>query len=104
MTELTNDNFESEVLKSDLPVVVDFFATWCGPCKMLSPVFESVSKDYSGKVRFFKLDTDKATETSIKYGVMSIPTLILFKNGSVAAKTVGVLGADELSEWIDANI
>lgn len=104
MTELTNDNFEAEVLQSELPVVVDFFATWCGPCKMLSPIFESVSKDYLGKVRFFKLDTDKATETSIKYGVMSIPTLILFKNGSAAAKTVGALGADELSEWIDANI
>ncbi len=104
MTEVNNDNFESEVLQSDIPVVVDFFATWCGPCRMLSPVLESVSGDYEGKVKFFKLDTDKATETSIKYGVMSIPTLILFKNGSVAAKSVGALGAEELSEWIDANI
>lgn len=104
MTEVNNDNFEAEVLQSDLPVVVDFFATWCGPCRMLSPVLESVSEDYEGKVKFFKLDTDKATETSIKYGVMSIPTLILFKNGNVSAKSVGALGAEELSEWIDANI
>lgn len=104
MTEVNNDNFEAEVLQSDLPVVVDFFAAWCGPCRMLSPVLESVSEDYAGKVKFFKLDTDKATETSIKYGVMSIPTLILFKNGNVSAKSVGALGAEELSEWIDANI
>lgn len=104
MTELNNDNFEKEVLVSPLPVVVDFFATWCTPCKMLAPVLDSVAEDYDGKVKFCRLDTDKATETAIKYSVMSIPTLILFKNGEAAAKTVGALGADELSEWLDANI
>jgi thioredoxin 1 len=104
MVELNNENFTSEVLESDIPVLVDFYATWCGPCKMLSPVLESVSSDYEGKVKFAKLDTDSATETAITYGIMSIPTIIIFKNGEVSAKTVGAYGAEELTEWIDSNI
>jgi len=103
--QIVNDSdFESEVLKSPIPVVVDFFATWCGPCRMLAPTLESVSSEYEGKVKFVKLDVDQATETSIKYGVMSIPTLIIFVNGEAVDKTVGALGADELEEWIDGNI
>lgn len=104
MMQIDKDSFESEVLKSSLPVVVDFFATWCGPCRMLAPVLESVAEDYEGKVKFVKLDVDQAAEISVQYGIMSIPTLIMFINGTEAAKIVGALGADELTEWIDGNI
>lgn len=104
MQQINKDNFETEVLKSPIPVVVDFFASWCGPCRMLSPILESVSEDYEGKVKFVKLDIDEATEISIRYGVMSIPTLIMFAGGSDVDKVVGALGAEELEEWIDGNI
>ncbi len=104
MQQVSSSDFESEVLKSPIPVVVDFFATWCGPCRMLAPVLESTAEDYEGKVKFVKLDVDNAAEISIQYGVMSIPTLIMFIDGKEAAKTVGALGAEELAEWIDGNI
>ncbi len=104
MQQVSSSDFESEVLKSPIPVVVDFFATWCGPCRMLAPVLESTAEDYEGKVKFVKLDVDNAAEISIQYGVMSIPTLIMFVGGKEVAKTVGALGAEELSEWIDGNI
>ncbi len=104
MQQVSSSDFESEVLKSPIPVVVDFFATWCGPCRMLAPVLESTAEDYEGKVKFVKLDVDNAAEISIQYGVMSIPTLIMFIGGKEAAKTVGALGAEELAEWIDGNI
>ncbi len=104
MQQISSSDFEAEVLKSPIPVVVDFFATWCGPCRMLAPVLESTAEDYEGKVKFVKLDVDSAAEISIQYGVMSIPTLIMFIGGKEAAKTVGALGAEELAEWIDGNI
>lgn len=104
MNIINSENFESEVLNSPLPVVVDFFATWCGPCRMLAPVLEAASEDYEGKVKFVKLDVDEASDIAQDYSVMSIPTLILFKNGEECAKTVGALGGDELEEWIDSNI
>lgn len=104
MNIINSENFESEVLNSPLPVVVDFFATWCGPCRMLAPVLEATSEDYEGKVKFVKLDVDEASDIAQDYSVMSIPTLILFKNGEECAKTVGALGGDELEEWIDSNI
>ncbi len=104
MLVVNNENFVSEVLDSPIPVLVDFFATWCGPCRMLAPVLESVSEDYEDKVKFVKLDVDQASEIAKDYSVMSIPTLIIFKNGEEVAKTVGALGAEELEEWIDSNI
>lgn len=104
MLQVTSENFASEVLDSPIPVVVDFFATWCGPCRMLSPVLETVSEDYEGKVKFVKLDVDEAGDIAKDYSVMSIPTLIIVKNGEEAAKTVGAMGAEELEEWIDSNI
>ncbi len=104
MVIVNSENFASEVLDSPIPVVVDFFATWCGPCRMLSPVLESVSEDYEDKVKFVKLDVDEASDIAKDYSVMSIPTLIIIKNGEEVAKTVGALGAEALEEWIDANI
>lgn len=104
MLHITNDNFQQEVLNSPIPVVVDFFATWCGPCRMLAPVFESLSEDYEGKVKFVKLDVDEAGDVAKDYSVMSIPTLIIFKNGEEVAKNVGAMGAEDLEEWIDSNI
>lgn len=104
MNIITSENFASEVLDSPIPVVVDFFATWCGPCRMLSPVLETASEHYSDKVKFVKIDVDASADIAKDYSVMSIPTLILFKNGEECAKTVGALGGDELEEWIDSNI
>ncbi len=104
MLQVNKDNFTQEVLQSPIPVVVDFFATWCGPCRMIAPVLDSVSEDYAGKVKFVRLDVDEATEISIQYGVMSIPTLIMFQNGQEIDKTIGAIGAEELTDWIDGNI
>ena len=100
MTEIivTKENFEKEVLKSDIPVIVDFWATWCGPCKMIAPEIEKLAKELDGKVKVCKLNVDENTEIAIKYQVMSIPTVILFNNGEVEKKAVGYRTADELKE------
>ena len=86
---LTQNNFEEEVLKSDIPVLVDFWASWCGPCKMLAPTIAEIAKDYEGKVKVCKLNIDDDSSIAIKYGIASIPTVVLFKNGEVADKSVG---------------
>lgn len=86
---LTQNNFEEEVLKSDIPVLVDFWASWCGPCKMLAPTIAEIAKDYEGKVKVCKLNIDDDSSVAIKYGIASIPTVVLFKNGEVADKSVG---------------
>ena len=101
MLQVNSENFASEVLDSPIPVVVDFFATWCGPCRMLAPVLESVAEDFEDKVKFVKLDVDEAPDVAKDYSVMSIPTLIIIKNGEEAAKQVGALGAEALEEWIN---
>ncbi len=90
MLTLTDDNFEAEVLHSKTPVIVDFFAEWCGPCKMLGPIFEEVGAKYDGKVKFVKVNVDEARETAMKYGVMSIPTVITYRGGEVAETMVGL--------------
>ena len=87
---LTADNFEQEVLKSDIPVLVDFWAVWCGPCQMLAPTIEELAKEYEGRVKVGKVNVDEQPELSRKYGIMSIPTLILFKDGQIAEQTMGV--------------
>ena len=87
---LTDDNFENEVLKSDQPVLVDFWAEWCGPCKIQGPVVDEIAKDFEGKAKIAKLEVDESPNTAQKYGIMSIPTLVLFKNGESIWQAAGV--------------
>jgi len=87
--ELTESNFEQEVISSDIPVVVDFWAEWCAPCKLLAPVIDELAEEYNGKVKFCKLDVDKNQQISMKYGIRSIPTLIIFKGGEAADQMIG---------------
>ena len=100
--EFTDQNFETEVLKSTDPVLVDFWAEWCPPCRMLSPTIDKLATDYAGKVKVGKVDTDSNRDVSIKYGIMSIPTVILFRNGEVAQKFVGLRNEREFREALDA--
>ena len=102
--ELTDQNFESEVLKSDKPVLVDFWAEWCMPCKMLGPTIDKLAKDYAGKVKVGKVDTDANRDVSMRFGISAIPTVILFKNGQVAQKFVGLRGEKDFKEALDAAV
>jgi len=100
---LTDQNFEAEVLKSSVPVMVDFWAAWCGPCKILSPIIEEIAKELEGKaVKIAKMDVDANLDTPSKYGIMSIPTVIIFKNGEVLEQMVGVQAKDKLIEKLNA--
>jgi thioredoxin 1 len=94
--DFTADNFESEVLKSDLPVLVDFTATWCGPCKQLAPIVEKIAEELAGKVKVGKLDVDGAQQIAIKYGVRNVPTIIVFRGGKEDKKHVGLATKDKL--------
>lgn len=104
MIEITKDQFKSEVLDSGMPVLVDFFATWCGPCRMLAPTVEDIAADYEGKIKAVKADVDLMPEIAMEYGIMSIPTLMVFKNGQSAGKMVGVSEYDEIADMIDNAI
>jgi thioredoxin 1 len=99
--ELTDDNFEREVLKSDVPVLVDFWAEWCMPCKMLTPTIEKLAKDYQGKVKVGKVDTDSNRDTAIKYSISNIPTVILFKNGEMNQRFVGLRPEKDFKAALD---
>ena len=99
--ELTDDNFEQEVLKSDVPVLVDFWAEWCMPCKMLTPTIEKLAKDYQGKVKVGKVDTDSNRDTAIKYSISNIPTVILFKNGEMNQRFVGLRPEKDFKAALD---
>jgi thioredoxin len=100
----TDANFEEEVLKANKPVLVDFWAEWCGPCRALTPILEEVAASYGDEVIFGKINIDENSQTPAKYSVMSIPTLILFKNGQVEAIKMGLLQKPDLSAFVDSNI
>lgn len=95
--EFTDSNFQQDVLGSEQPVLVDFWAEWCMPCRMLAPTIDQVADEFAGKVRVGKLDTDANKEVAVKYGISAIPTVILFKDGEVAKKFVGLTSKDELA-------
>lgn len=99
--ELNDGNFESEVLKSDKPVLVDFWAPWCGPCRMVGPVVEEIAKDYEGKLKVGKLNVDDNSQTAVQYGIMSIPNLLFFKEGKVIDQIVGAVPKQHFIEKID---
>ena len=101
---LTDDSFEAEVLQSDLPVLVDYWADWCGPCKMIAPVLEEIADEYDGRIKVAKLNIDENTGTPPKYGIRGIPTLMLFKDGNVEATKVGALSKSQLTAFIDSNL
>lgn len=101
---LTEDNFEQEVLASELPVVVDFWATWCGPCQMLAPVLEEVAAEMEGKIKVGKIDVDDQMSLAMKYRIGSIPTLLIFKNGEVVDQSLGFLPKDLLVKFISSKL
>ncbi|MEX0731398.1 MAG: thioredoxin TrxA [Aquisalimonadaceae bacterium] len=101
---VTDDTFEDAVLKSDKPVLVDYWAEWCGPCKMIAPILDEVSREYGGKLTVAKLNIDENPETPPKFGIRGIPTLMLFKNGGVEATKVGALSKSQLAAFIDSNL
>jgi len=104
IAHFSDTNFKKEVLESDVPVLVDFWAVWCGPCKMIAPVVEELAKEYAGKIKIGKLDVDSNPKTATHYGIMSIPTLIFFKRGKIMDQVVGALNKTELKKKIEENI
>lgn len=103
VTHVTDADFEEQVLKSDTPVLVDYWAEWCGPCKAIAPVLEDVAGEYSGKVKIVKMNIDENPNTPPKYGIRSIPSLMLFKGGAVENTKVGALNKAQLTEFLDQN-
>ncbi|GGP92710.1 MULTISPECIES: thioredoxin TrxA [Shewanella] len=101
---LSDDGFENDVLKSELPILVDFWAEWCGPCKMIAPILNDVAEEYAGKLVVAKLNVDQNNVSPAKYGVRGIPTLLMFKGGELVATKVGALSKTQLKEFIDAQI
>jgi thioredoxin 1 len=101
---VTDNSFDTDVLKSDKPVLVDYWAEWCGPCRMIAPILDEVSEEYHDRVKIAKLDVDSNHATSMKYGIRGVPTLMLFKAGDVVATHVGALTKSQLTAFIDSNI
>jgi len=104
ITHVTDDSFDSEVLKSTLPVLVDYWAEWCGPCKMIIPILDEIAEKYKGRLRIAKLNIDENPNTPPKYGIRGIPTLMLFKHGEVEATKVGAVSVSQLTAFIDQNL
>jgi thioredoxin 1 len=101
---VTDDTFGLEVLESDLPVLVDYWAEWCGPCKSIAPILEQVAKEYDGRLRIAKINVDENQQVPAKFGIRGIPTLMLFKNGNLEATRVGALSKSQLTAFLDSNI
>ncbi len=99
-----DDTFDSEVLKADTPVLVDYWAEWCGPCKSIAPILDEVAKEYQGRLKIAKINVDENQQTPAKFGIRGIPTLMLFKNGNVEATRVGALSKSQLTAFLDSNI
>lgn len=104
IVHVTDTSFDDEVLNSSVPVLVDFWAAWCGPCKMIAPILDDIAAEYDGKVKVCKVDVDANGDTPAKFGVRGIPTLILFKNGNAEATKVGALSKTQLTAFIDAAL
>jgi thioredoxin 1 len=104
ITHLSDASFEQDVLQSQVPVLVDYWAEWCGPCKMIAPILDEISKEYAGRLKVGKLNIDDNQQTPPKYGIRGIPTLMLFKNGNVEATKVGALSKSQLTAFIDSNL
>jgi thioredoxin 1 len=104
ITHVSDATFDADVLKSDTPVLVDFWAEWCGPCKMIAPVLEEVAVSHAGKIKIAKLDVDDNREVAAKYGIRGIPTLMIFKNGELAAQKVGALSKAQLTAFVDSQV
>ena len=101
---VSDASFDADVLRSDTPVLVDYWAEWCGPCKMIAPILDEVSKDYDGKLRVAKMNVDENRDVPAKYGIRGIPTLMLFKDGQLAATKVGALSKAQLTAFIDSHL
>ena len=104
LTHTTDANFDQDVLQSDVPVLLDFWAEWCGPCKMIGPLLGELSEEYADKVKIVKLNVDENNNTAIQYAVRSIPTLILFKDGQVQAQHIGAAAKGQLKQFIDSKL
>ena len=102
--QVTDASFEPEVLKSDVPVLVDYWAEWCGPCKSIAPILDEVAKEYEGRLKIAKINVDENQQVPAKFGIRGIPTLMLFKNGNVEATRVGALSKSQLTAFLDSNI
>ncbi len=104
LLHLTDSNFKKEVLESPIAVLVDFWATWCGPCKMIAPLIEELAREYQGKMKIAKLNVEESPRTATQYAIMSIPTLSFFKDGKVMEQVVGILSKSELKKKIEQNL
>jgi thioredoxin len=104
LMEFTTENFDAEVLKSDIPVLIDFWAVWCGPCKMIAPYVEEIAKTYAGKFKVGKLNVDEQPQIAMNYGIRSIPTLLIFKNGKIADQIIGAVPKQMIVNKVDSQL